>query len=186
MVALLYVMLLLGMLVSAFLLGSQTTPFSSESTLLVELVLGGLAGRVVLLTMLMVTTPGGYVLLLVPVYLFGAMVYPAQNSILQENIPEARRGDEGTRLALACDAPLELGHRGNCDEDVDKPPADQAVRDFIQAPFLSEGGARRVEGGRGQQRLVRVKVPLRERAQELAGDDALFHVARTSCPIAAS
>lgn len=57
------------------------------------LVLGGLAGRAVLLTMLLVTTPGGFVLLLVPVYLFGAMVYPAQNSILQENIPEARRGD---------------------------------------------------------------------------------------------
>jgi len=57
------------------------------------LVWGGLAGRAVLLAMVMVVSPGWFVLLLVPVYLFGSMVYPAQNSILQENIPAARRGD---------------------------------------------------------------------------------------------
>ena len=32
-----------------------------------------------------------------------------------------------------------------------------------------------------QQGRIGVEVPLRERAQELAGDDALFHVAGTSC-----
>ena len=35
-------------------------------------------------------------------------------------------------------------------------------------------------GTRGEQRFIRVEIPLRKGAQELAGDNALFHVARTS------
>lgn len=53
---------------------------------------GGLGGRVVLLLMLAVRTPVQFVLLLAPVYLFVAMVYPAQNGILQANIRAERRG----------------------------------------------------------------------------------------------
>ncbi len=53
---------------------------------------GGLAGRVVVVAALWITTPGAFVAMLAVVYLLGALVYPAQNSILQENIPAARRG----------------------------------------------------------------------------------------------
>jgi MFS family permease len=53
---------------------------------------GGLLGRGILVTALLVTTPGAFVAMLAVVYLFIALVYPAQNSILQENIPAERRG----------------------------------------------------------------------------------------------
>ncbi|MEZ4386380.1 MAG: MFS transporter [Candidatus Krumholzibacteriia bacterium] len=53
---------------------------------------GGLCGRVVVAAALWITTPGLFVAMLAVVYLFGALVYPAQNSILQENIPADRRG----------------------------------------------------------------------------------------------
>ena len=61
---------------------------------------GGLAGRVVLVAALLATTPGRFVALLGLVYLFVSLVYPAQNSILQENIPERRRGEVFGRGAL--------------------------------------------------------------------------------------
>ena len=54
---------------------------------------GGLAGRGVTVTALLVTTPGQFVAMLAVVYLFISIVYPAQNSILQENIRPARRGE---------------------------------------------------------------------------------------------
>ena len=53
---------------------------------------GGLGGRVILVLMLAVRTPVQFVLLLAPVYLFVAMVYPAQNGILQANLGPERRG----------------------------------------------------------------------------------------------
>lgn len=66
---------------------------------------GGLVGRGVMVLALIVHTPGQFVALLAVVYLFMSLVYPAQNSILQENIrpgpfsfrvPRARRA--GLRL----------------------------------------------------------------------------------------
>jgi MFS family permease len=53
---------------------------------------GGLGGRVAMLLMLAVRTPGQFTLLLAPIYFFLAMVYPAQNGILQANIRKERRG----------------------------------------------------------------------------------------------
>ncbi|MFO7607937.1 MAG: MFS transporter [Candidatus Krumholzibacteriia bacterium] len=53
---------------------------------------GGLGGRVALLLMLAVRTPLQFVLLLGPVYFFLALIYPAQNGILQANIRAERRG----------------------------------------------------------------------------------------------
>ncbi len=54
---------------------------------------GGLAGRLAIVGALLVTTPGQFVVMLAAVYLFIAIVYPAQNSILQENIRPERRGE---------------------------------------------------------------------------------------------
>jgi len=53
---------------------------------------GGLGGRAVLVLMLAVHTAVQFTLLLAPVYLVMAMVYPAQNAILQANIRRERRG----------------------------------------------------------------------------------------------
>jgi len=76
---------------------------------------GGLAGRLVVVTALLVTTPGQFVLMLAAVYLFISIIYPAQNSILQENIRAERRGEVFGRgafiqhsVAAACS--LAVGH----------------------------------------------------------------------------
>ncbi len=61
---------------------------------------GGLVGRLVLVAALLIHTPGPFVVMLAVVYLFGAIVYPAQNSILQENIRAERRGEVFGRGAL--------------------------------------------------------------------------------------
>ncbi len=53
---------------------------------------GGLGGRAVLLLMIVVRTPAQFTLLLAPVYLFSALIYPAQNGILQANLRPERRG----------------------------------------------------------------------------------------------
>jgi MFS family permease len=64
------------------------------------LVIGGLAGRGVLVAALFIHTAGPFVLMLAVVYLFGALVFPAQNSILQENIRAERRGEVFGRGAM--------------------------------------------------------------------------------------
>lgn len=61
---------------------------------------GGLAGRVVVVAALWIHTAGPFVVMLGVVYLFGAMVFPAQNSILQENIRPERRGEVFGRGAM--------------------------------------------------------------------------------------
>jgi len=60
----------------------------------------GLGGRAVLALTVLVHSAGQFTLLLVAVYVFGAIVYPAQNSILQENIGPRRRGEVFGRGAL--------------------------------------------------------------------------------------
>ncbi len=56
------------------------------------LVWGGLAGRGVLLLMPLVHTSGAFVLVLVVVYVFAALIYPAQNGIFQANFRNALQG----------------------------------------------------------------------------------------------
>jgi MFS family permease len=53
---------------------------------------GGLGGRVILLLTLAVQTAGQFAVLIGVVYVFAALVYPAQNGILQDNIRAERRG----------------------------------------------------------------------------------------------
>ena len=53
---------------------------------------GGLAGRLVMLAAFAVTTAGQFTLLVCVVHMFAALVYPAQNGILQANIRPERRG----------------------------------------------------------------------------------------------
>ncbi|HPF70395.1 MAG TPA: MFS transporter, partial [Candidatus Krumholzibacteria bacterium] len=53
---------------------------------------GGLLGRVGLVAMFAVSTPLQFTALLAPVYFFQALIYPAQNGILQANIRPERRG----------------------------------------------------------------------------------------------
>jgi MFS family permease len=53
---------------------------------------GGVIGRVGLVAMFAVSTPLQFTALLAPVYLFQALIYPAQNGILQANIRPERRG----------------------------------------------------------------------------------------------
>ena len=53
---------------------------------------GGLCGRLVVVAALLVHSAAAFVVMLAVVYLFISLVYPAQNSILQDNIPPARRG----------------------------------------------------------------------------------------------
>ena len=61
---------------------------------------GGVGGRLVLVGALLVHSAAAFVLLMVAVYLFVSLVYPAQNSILQENIRPHRRGEVFGRAAL--------------------------------------------------------------------------------------
>lgn len=61
---------------------------------------GGVGGRLVLVAALVVQTAGAFVALLAVVYFFIALVYPAQNSILQENIRPHRRGEVYGRGAM--------------------------------------------------------------------------------------
>ncbi|MBD3221324.1 MFS transporter, partial [bacterium] len=61
---------------------------------------GGLVGRGVLLAALFIHSAGPFVVMLAVVYFFGALVFPAQNSILQENIPRERRGEVFGRGAM--------------------------------------------------------------------------------------
>jgi len=61
---------------------------------------GGLLGRGVVVAALLVHSPGQFVAMLGVVYLFMSLVYPAQNSILQENIRPERRGEVFGRGAL--------------------------------------------------------------------------------------
>jgi MFS family permease len=61
---------------------------------------GGVGGRLVLVAALVVQTAGAFVALLAVVYFFIALVYPAQNSILQENIRPHRRGEVFGRAAM--------------------------------------------------------------------------------------
>lgn len=61
---------------------------------------GGVGGRLVLIAAILVHTAGAFVVLLVVVYFFIALVYPAQNSILQENIRPHRRGEVFGRGAM--------------------------------------------------------------------------------------
>jgi len=56
------------------------------------LVWGGLAGRVILVAAIFVTSAGPFTVLICTVHLFAALVYPAQNGILQANIRAERRG----------------------------------------------------------------------------------------------
>lgn len=70
---------------------------------------GGLGGRMVTIAALLVHSAGAFVIMLAVVYFFISLVYPAQNSILQENIPADRRGalfGRGARIqfltAAAC------------------------------------------------------------------------------------
>lgn len=56
------------------------------------LVWGGLGGRVVLVAMPLVRTAEQFAILLGVVYFFSAVIYPAQNGILQANLPPDRRG----------------------------------------------------------------------------------------------
>jgi MFS family permease len=53
---------------------------------------GGLAGRVIMISTILVSTAGQFALLVGLVYMFAALVYPAQNGILQSNIRSHRRG----------------------------------------------------------------------------------------------
>ena len=53
---------------------------------------GGLSGRVIMLATFAVTTAGHFALLVCVVHMFSALVYPAQNGILQANIRTERRG----------------------------------------------------------------------------------------------
>ncbi len=64
------------------------------------LVWGGLGGRAVLVLALAVHTAGQFAWLLAVVYFFSAIVYPAQNGILQANIAPERRGTVFGRGAL--------------------------------------------------------------------------------------
>lgn len=61
---------------------------------------GGVGGRLVLVGALLVHTAGAFVALLAVVYFFIALVFPAQNSILQENIRPHRRGEVFGRGAM--------------------------------------------------------------------------------------
>jgi MFS family permease len=53
---------------------------------------GGLAGRVIMVLVLGVTTAGQFTVVVIIVHMFAALVYPAQNGILQANIRAERRG----------------------------------------------------------------------------------------------
>jgi MFS family permease len=53
---------------------------------------GGLGGRLVTIAALLVHSAGAFVVMLAVVYFFISLVYPAQNSILQDNVPPERRG----------------------------------------------------------------------------------------------
>ena len=53
---------------------------------------GGLGGRAILILALFIHTPGQFLTLLVAVYFFASLVYPAQNGILQSNIHPSRHG----------------------------------------------------------------------------------------------
>ena len=61
---------------------------------------GGVGGRLVLVAALVAHTAGAFVALLAVVYFFIAVVYPAQNSILQDNIRPHRRGEVFGRGAM--------------------------------------------------------------------------------------
>jgi MFS family permease len=61
---------------------------------------GGVGGRLVLVAAMLTHTAGAFVALLAVVYFFIAAVYPAQNSILQENIRPHRRGEVFGRGAM--------------------------------------------------------------------------------------
>ncbi len=56
------------------------------------LVWGGVGGRLSLLLAVFTATAGQFLVLIGLAYFFAALVYPAQNGILQANIPAARRG----------------------------------------------------------------------------------------------
>ncbi|HOX26104.1 MAG TPA: MFS transporter [Candidatus Krumholzibacteria bacterium] len=64
------------------------------------LVWGGLGGRAVLIATPLVQTAGQFSLLLAVVYFFSAVIYPAQNGILQANLSPERRGAVYGRGAL--------------------------------------------------------------------------------------
>ncbi len=84
---------------------------------------GGAGGRLVLVAALVTHTAGAFVALLAVVYFFIALVYPAQNSILQENIRPHRRGEVFGRAAMvqhltAAVTSLAVGAILECDPDL--------------------------------------------------------------------
>ncbi|MFO7609663.1 MAG: MFS transporter [Candidatus Krumholzibacteriia bacterium] len=86
------------------------------------LVWGGLGGRVVLVAALLVQTAGQFVVLLGIVYFFSAMVYPAQNSILQANLRPERHGQVfglGSRVQLLTAAVTSLAVGAVLERDPD-------------------------------------------------------------------
>lgn len=86
------------------------------------LVWGGLGGRAVLVAALLVHTAGQFVALLAVVYFFSAMVYPAQNAIMQANLRPERQGEVfglGSRVQLLTAAATSLAVGAVLERDPD-------------------------------------------------------------------
>ena len=67
-------------------------PLASDHRRILATALGRLRGKLAYRPVVFDLMPGEFTLLLAPIYFFLAMVYPAQNGILQANIRKERRG----------------------------------------------------------------------------------------------